>query len=100
MSGDLGEAAQAGLASVADEQGMVDGGQPALEGTNYTQVSFLGVKADTLDHGLKIGDLVRCTVVGRVKEVGDKQMKDDSVRHVVKVDVDSVILNDGDESAE
>lgn len=89
----LGDAAQAGLAAIGDGA-QQDAEQGALEGMDYTKVSFVGVQFDALETDVKIGDELVFLVKGQVRSVGDDQMADGHVRHFAKVKVDSVTLHE------
>ena len=67
-------------------------GQQALEGMDRTtKVKFVGVQYDSLKTEFPLGDEVEFKVRGRVVGIGDEEMKDGHIRHVVKVDVESVV---------
>lgn len=83
---DLGEVARQGLEDVEDQGGP----QGMFKDMDYTKVKFVGVQYDTLELPLKIGDEVVFLVQGRVTAVGDEAMKDGHIRHVAKVEVQSV----------
>lgn len=86
----LGDAAKAALADVAD------GTQSVLEETNFTKVKFVGMSFDSLDAGINIGDemtfLVRARCIGTADEASKR---DGAIRHVVKMDVQSVVKHEG-----
>lgn len=87
---DLGTAARAGLESVPDyESGPA---QPALDDVEYTHLAFLGMGYQTLTKDIALGQEFEFQVRARVVEVGDKLMKDQQIRHVVKCDVVTVVM--------
>jgi hypothetical protein len=87
----LGDAAQSALQDVLEHGGTQD----VLEDTDYTKVRFVGMSFDSLDHGIKIGDektfIVRARCVGTADEASKQ---DGHVRHIVKMDVQSVVVQD------
>ena len=85
----LADAAQQAMADV------LEGGatQDVLDDTDYTKVKFVGMSFDSLDKDVKIGDektfIVRARCIGTADEASKR---DGSIRHVVKMDVQSVVL--------
>lgn len=70
---------------------MTDGEQTFDGMDRTTKVKFVGVQYNSLKADFPLGEEVEFKVRGRVVGVGDEEMKDAHVRHVVKVDVDSVV---------
>lgn len=70
---------------------MTDGEQTFEGMDRTTKVKFVGVQYNSLKADFPLGEEVEFKVRGRVVGVGDEEMKDAHVRHVVKVDVDSVV---------
>jgi hypothetical protein len=72
------------------------GGQLLVPDTNYSRVKFAGMGFDELDPDAnpKIGEEMSFRVRGRVVGIGDDEMADGQVRHIVKVKISSVLLND------
>lgn len=87
----LGDAATAGLGVFTDGSGAT---QEEFDGMDYSKVRFVGLSFDSLDQDIKIGDEHTFTVRARCVGAGDEEMKDGHVRHVVKMDVKSVILQE------
>lgn len=88
----LADAATSALADIGDADGAA---QAQFEGMDFTKIKFVGVQYDTLELGPKIGDVLDFHVRGKVVAVGDEAMKDGHIRHVAKVEVDSVQPFDG-----
>lgn len=85
---DLGAVAQDSLEGVE--------GQGVLDETDYTKVKFLGMGMNSLNHDIKIGDVMDFHVRARCIGVGDEAGKnDDQIRHIVKMDVQSTSVIDG-----
>ncbi len=70
---------------------MIDGEQTFDGMDRTTKVKFVGVQYNSLKADFPLGEEVEFKVRGRVVGVGDEEMKDTHIRHVVKVDVDSVV---------
>lgn len=85
----LGDAATEALADVVEHGGTQD----VLEDTDYTKVKFVGMSFDSLERNIKIGDekefIVRARCIGTAEEASKR---DGSIRNVVKMDVQSVLL--------
>jgi hypothetical protein len=62
----------------------------SLPGTDHTKFRFVGVKYESLSKDFKLGDSHEFTVRGRIVGVGDEEMKDGHIGHVVKLEVTSV----------
>ena len=85
----LGDAAMAALTEMTETAGAA---QTEFENMDYAKVKFVGMSFDSLETNIVIGDehtfLVRARCVG----TGDEALKDGHIRHVVKMDVSSVLL--------
>lgn len=86
----LGDAAAQALDSMGDEMGA----QQVLDGTDYAKVKFVGMSYDSLETEFKIGDEATFLVRARCVGSGDEEMRDGHIRHVVKMDVRSVIVQE------
>lgn len=71
-------------------QRMADLAEPRLPGTDYAQIKFVGMAAETPDR-LRLGDEVVFKVTGRVLLVGEELDSDGVVHDVAKVKVISVV---------
>lgn len=89
----LGDAAQEALADLAG--GEFAGTQDVLEDTDYLKVRFVGMAFDSLEKDIRIGDektfLVRARCIGTAEEASKQ---DGSIRHIAKMDVQSVALKE------
>lgn len=95
MSIETQEPTRLGLADLAGSALEGEDGQGSFEETESTKVKFVGMAFDDFDQKpIKIGDEMVFTVKARCVGVGDEAMHDGHVRHVVKMDVQSVILSD------
>lgn len=87
----LGDAAQSALSDLSD--GEYAGTQDVLADTDFLKVRFVGMSFDSLDKSVKIGDemtfLVRARCIGTAEEASKQ---DGSIRHIAKMDVQSVTL--------
>lgn len=88
----LGAAAQEALGNLGGSE--YAGTQEVLEDTDYLKVKFVGMSFDSLDKGIKIGDEQTFTVRARCIGTAEEASKvDGQIRHIAKMDVQSVILN-------
>lgn len=90
----LADAAGAALSSVPDDDGAA---QETLDGTDYTKVKFVGMSFDSLgkEDAPRIGDEMTFLVRARCVASGDEASKrDGGIRHVVKMDVQSVVVSE------
>lgn len=88
----LGSAAAEAVSILVTESGKSI--QEPLDGTEYLKVKFVGMAFDSLDKDIKIGDemsfLVRARCTGTAIEASKT---DGSLRHIAKMDVQSVVLD-------
>lgn len=90
----LGDAAAAAIGTLGDPS------QEPLDGTEFAKVKFVGMAFDSLRaedarDEVKIGDELTFIVRARCVGTGDEANKrDGSIRHIVKMDVQSVIKKD------
>lgn len=65
--------------------------QEVLDDTDFTKVKFVGMSFDSLEDDIKIGTEMEFRVRARCVGVADEARKSDGgIRHVVKMDVQSV----------
>lgn len=93
----LGEVAEASL--TVPGMPSTDATQEPLEGTDYTVLSFLGMKYTKLEDVPKIGDLLRFEVEVVVVGDGNELMANGTVRHIVKVKPTAIVLLDDEGTA-
>lgn len=84
----LGDAAAAGLDHIDGEAAE---GQGEFEETQATKVKFVGMAYDAFEESIQIGDEMVFIVKARCVGVGDEAMKTGGRRHLVKMDVQSVL---------
>jgi hypothetical protein len=80
---DLGAMAQASLDVPGTPATDVTGTQEPMDGTDYTVLSFTGMKYNILEKIPKIGDKLRFEVEVMVVGNGDKLMANETIRHQV-----------------
>lgn len=87
----LGDAAKTALSGMTDQTGAT---QDEFEGMDFAKVKFIGMSFDSLEKDIAIGDEHTFLVRARCTGSGDEEMKDGHIRHIVKMDVKSVILQE------
>lgn len=89
----LGDAATEALNDLAADG--YSATQDVLEETDYLKVRFVGMSFDSLDKNIKIGDEMTFTVRARCVGTAEEASKvDGQIRHIAKMDVQSVTLKD------